>query len=117
MRTTFACDAIHDADYVLEAGSLRHPYVAVSNENDLVALHLDDSVDDVVSLDVFYQSNSTFLDVLFLPWAKCYLVAKMYEEWVHAVALYGERDCFPFRNQEPYLLHHYSFVFYDRFRH
>ena len=110
---SFACDAVHDSDYVVECSCLGHGNIAVPKKSDGVFVSTYDAVYQVVAADISDKCNSACLDVLVLPWSQCDLVAKMYHERVHAVPLDCQGHCLSLRNQSPDFLHHHGLVLYN----
>jgi len=71
-------------------------------------------VDDIRSSAVFCKHDNSLLDLGFLPWTERYLVLKMYDERIHAVALRGDGHSLPFGNQSADFRHHDSLLFNNR---
>ena len=71
----------------------------------------DDSVDEVVAVDVTDKGYRAFLQVFVLPRSKGHLVSQMHHERIHAVALDCDGDSLAFGDQLADLFHHYGFVY------
>ena len=106
-----ACDAVHDADDVVQGGGFLQTHIAVSHKDDPVFLSLYYPVDQVSAAAVQNQSHRPFAQVFVFPRAQSHLVAHMDHERVHAVSLDGDGDLLSFGDQLPDLLHHDGFVY------
>ena len=102
---------MHDSYHVVQSGNLLLCDVSVSQEDHSVVASFDDSVDEVVAVDVTDKGYRAFLQVFVLPRSKGHLVSQMHHERVHAVALDCDGDSLAFGDQLADLFHHYGFVY------
>ena len=87
---------MHDADDVVLGSCFCLDDISVSEKCDCVFVNLDDSMDQVVAINVADKGHCSYAKVFLLPWTEGQLVAKVNHEGVHAVAFHCESDCLAF---------------------
>ena len=102
---------MHDADDVVLGSCFCLDDISVSEKCDCVFVNLDDSMDQVVTINVADKGHCSYAKVFLLPWTEGQLVAKVNHEGVHAVALHSECDSLSFLDQSPDLFHHNGFIY------
>ena len=104
---------MHDAGNALKSRFFFLTDVSVTFEDDDVALSVYDPMDQDITSDVAYQGYCASAYVAVCPWTQGDLVAKMYEEWIHAVALCCKGHSLAFSNKFADLLVHLFLIYGD----
>ena len=102
---------MHDAGNALKSRFFFLTDVSVTFEDDDVALSVYDPMDQDIASDVTYQGYCASAYVAVCPWTQGDLVAKMYEEWIHAVAFDSKGHGAAFSNEFADFFVHRVFVY------